>query len=378
MGKRPKSEKELEREEKERLQKKKRKSKADLLKESQEAESAAAEEARKRAEKEQQNMDDAILGSHVVVKDGAAGEGFASKDALTVLKKDGDNVLVLTAAQILEWYSMSELEPAPASASQKAAKAAETVAALAAQKQSAVGARGVESPEKRKPLNKSFLITRFTNDKIEQLKGESGQSATALKISPNVGSLPHDYLEQVCEVLEGNSSIDSFDLDNCGIGDEGCAVIKRLLMSSKSLVSISLQFCNISDKGLQQLLQAFLEGGPSVSSLLLNQNAISDVSAEQLQEVQRKYPTLLLGLKGNSKLKPGSLNSIQQWHVHNPLALHRAAVLHRQQYLSLHESAVDGLDRAKEENGMKAEEMPDGDEMVEDVKEETKPRDVAV
>jgi hypothetical protein len=379
LGKRPKSEKELEREEKERLLKKKRKSKADLLEESLDAEAAAAEAARLLAEQEQQDEEDALLGSQQVLR---AGVGDAGKAAVTVLKKVADSVLVLTAAQLLEWHALEDLEPAtPAVAAVAAAAAAAVGSAAGAMSGGGGGARAGEGPEKKKPLNKSLLITRFTADKIDQLKGESGQSATTLKISPNDGSMPHDYLEQVCAALEGNSSIDALDLDNCGIGDEGCAALKRLLVSNKSLVSLSLQFCNIADKGLQQLLQAFEHGGPSVSSLNLNQNEITDAMALQLEHLQRKYPTLFVGLKGNSKLCKASLEKMQQWHVHNALELHRAATLHRQQYLSAREdleAAADDAGKCEGKGAAGAKVSGDGEMEEDNCKEETKPHGVAL
>ena len=59
---------------------------------------------------------------------------------------------------------------------------------------------------------------------------------------------------------------------------------------------------------------------------------LGDASARQglLEEVQKKYPALQLGLKGNKLLTAQSLDKITRWHVYDASDLHAAALRHRQ------------------------------------------------
>jgi hypothetical protein len=45
-----------------------------------------------------------------------------------------------------------------------------------------------------------------------------------------------------------------------------------------------------------------------------------------LEEVQKRYPALLLSLKGNKLLTKENLEKITRWHVHNASDLHSAAL----------------------------------------------------
>jgi len=251
-----------------------------------------------------------------------------------VLRKMDDNLLVLTPEQLLEWYSMSELIPAPPevanAAAATAASVSAAVAAVAANTSdpdttSTLQHKNSQAGLPKKIASKKFVINRLTAEKIDQLKGEAGRFATELKVSPNTGSLPRLYLEQLCEALKENTSIEAVDFDNCGFGDVGCTAVEQLLLSSASLMSVSLQYCDISDTGVLQVLGAFEKGGPSVRSLILSQNSLTAASADQFERVQKKYPTLLLGLKGN-KLSKKNLDDISRWHVHNALQLHTEAL----------------------------------------------------
>jgi hypothetical protein len=49
-----------------------------------------------------------------------------------------------------------------------------------------------------------------------------------------------------------------------------------------------------------------------------------------LEDVQKKYPALQLGLKGNKLLTAQSLDKITRWHVYDASDLHAAALRHRQ------------------------------------------------
>ena len=74
-------------------------------------------------------------------------------------------------------------------------------------------------------MHKTFLITRLTNDKIEQLQGEVGKQASELKVTPTGGMLTAGYLALLCDALMTHPSISALDLDNCAIGDEGCPYV---------------------------------------------------------------------------------------------------------------------------------------------------------
>ena len=78
------------------------------------------------------------------------------------------------------------------------------------------------SLEKKKQVHKTFLITRLTSDKIEQLEGDAGKHANLLKISPAGALVTPAYLSQICQALLVHPSISAIDLDNCAIGDQGC------------------------------------------------------------------------------------------------------------------------------------------------------------
>ena len=279
LGKRPKTAKDREREERERLSKKKkpgRKTAAVLLKEAQEAQAAALEAEQERAAQQIHDRNQALLGSYVEVdasvaevdasvashaaeskppseskqpSEGAAGSVLVSgrrDEKMLVLTVREEHALLLTPDHLLEWCPLAHLKPAQAACAQQApqeeaaagdAAGAESSTSRAEQGkgEALLSSEGeallcsappqAACPERKKQVHKTFLITRLTNDKIEQLQGEVGKQASELKVTPTGGMLTAGYLALLCDALMTHPSISALDLDNCAIGDEGCPYV---------------------------------------------------------------------------------------------------------------------------------------------------------
>jgi hypothetical protein len=228
LGKRPKTAKDLEREEKERLSKKKRKTAAMIQKEAQEAEAVAAHLAAERAEQLKRDREEALVGSYVVLdqSDANASQGAASKEgkevlsrkaheAMLVLTTRHEHALLLSSDELLEWRPLPQLMSAQAPCIDEARGVGGSRGACV-ESSTKAGVKGkVEgkgkvvmsspslleagSPERKKQVHKTFLITRLTSDKIEQLEGDAGKHANLLKISPAGALVTPSYLSQVCQ-----------------------------------------------------------------------------------------------------------------------------------------------------------------------------------
>ena len=49
--------------------------------------------------------------------------------------------------------------------------------------------------------------------------------------------------------LKSNRSTDTIDLEGCGIGDEGCVLVRDLLLANKCISDLDLQMNQVTDKG---------------------------------------------------------------------------------------------------------------------------------
>jgi hypothetical protein len=54
-------------------------------------------------------------------------------------------------------------------------------------------------------------------------------------------------------VLKSNRSTDTIDLEGCGIGDEGCVLVRDLLLANKCISDLDLQMNQVTDKGAMTL-----------------------------------------------------------------------------------------------------------------------------
>lgn len=64
-----------------------------------------------------------------------------------------------------------------------------------------------------------------------------------------------DQLARLTEALASNESTERLDLEGCAIGDQGCTLIRDLLMTSNRIKHVDLQMNQITDVGCKALAE---------------------------------------------------------------------------------------------------------------------------
>ena len=70
--------------------------------------------------------------------------------------------------------------------------------------------------------------------------------------------LTHTQLGALVGALKSNRSTDTIDLEGCGIGDEGCVLVRDLLLANKCISDLDLQMNQVTDKGAMTLLSCLV------------------------------------------------------------------------------------------------------------------------
>jgi len=136
------------------------------------------------------------------------------------------------------------------------------------------------------------------------------QSGKLLKISE---PLSHKDLVALVHVLKTNCSTQRLDLDGCGIGDEGCKLLRDLLVANKRISELDLQWNQISDDGAKLLAEGVAESG--LSELHVANNIITLPGARALVQAAREHLVLCA-----RPLKISGISDVVLAAVHKDLA----------------------------------------------------------
>uniref|UniRef100_A0A7S0ERG3 Uncharacterized protein n=1 Tax=Hanusia phi TaxID=3032 RepID=A0A7S0ERG3_9CRYP len=153
-------------------------------------------------------------------------------------------------------------------------------------------------------------MNKFTDEKCKQLRELA--SGTRAKLSMKDELLTEEKIGLVCDAILQSKAICELDFESSGIGDKGCEHIRRLVEGDGIIISLDLQLCQITDNGFKILAEALLRASSPIRALNLGQNGLTSQSTELVASLQRRYPLMMLLLKGN-KIPEEDLQRIQQW-----------------------------------------------------------------
>ena len=145
-------------------------------------------------------------------------------------------------------------------------------------------------------------------------KIENNESGNDLKITSLV---PFDHLSQLCRALLKNTSTERLDLEGCGVGDKGCALIRDLLMGNRVIKHVDLQMNQVTDVGCRSLAE-ILPRNTTLHKLYLGYNDIRDDGVYALIGAMRPRGQLEVFVNGNTHVSDQALSRLdraldQQW-----------------------------------------------------------------
>lgn len=198
---------------------------------------------------------------------------------------------------------------------------------------------GVEYNSEHLDLANRFLCDEGVRSGCRVLK--YNRQIRSLDLASN--QLTIQSFHYLIEAIEENGSITSLNLaGNPGLGDAACVALAEYLKTNPPLEELSLYHCNITDEGLEALVNGLMYN-TNLAVLRLEMNQLTDASLEMLLQLVTSCENKSLGhvtLAGN----PGPFDEAAL------LALKRATAEGRDTLVAKHEAAAA---RAAEEHRRK-------------------------
>lgn len=208
---------------------------------------------------------------------------------------------------------------------------------------------GMEYPSEHLDLSNRCLKDEGIRAGCRPLK--YNRQIHSLDLSSN--AITHESIEYLIEAIAENGTITALYLSgNVGLGDTACKYLGEFLATNPPLEELSLFHCNITDEGVEELVNGLIHN-TNLAVLRLDMNHLTDASLEMIMTVVTSCDNKTLGhvtLTGN----PGPFDEASL------LALRRVTQEGRDGLVAKHEAiaqaAADEERREREEEQQRLQE----------------------
>lgn len=202
---------------------------------------------------------------------------------------------------------------------------------------------GMEYPSEHLDLSNRCLKDEGVRGGCRALK--YNRQIHSLDLSSNF--ITHECIEYLIEAMTDNGTITTLSLSgNVGLGDTACKYFGEFLATNPPLEELSLYHCNITDEGVEELVNGLIHN-TNLAVLRLDMNQLTDAALEMIMQLVTSCDNKTLGhvtLSGN----PGPFDEVSL------LALRRCTQAGRDNLVAKHEAIAQAA--ADEERYQREEE----------------------